>query len=185
MTEAIVSQPLEFRFTWDRGEVVRAVRAVRANVSGRPWWLVFAYPVLLIMIVAVASTLWDGTLSRGALVQAIGPWILFLVAWATLMAWIGPWLTARAQSRENGPGQHTLIGTLSGDGYGTDNGRTQNSIHWNGVLRAVETPEFFLFYYNRNCAFYLPHRAIAPEQLPEVRRVIVSQLGDRAALRHT
>ena len=44
----------------------------------------------------------------------------------------------------------------------------------------VETAEFFLFYYNKKCAYYVPKRALSDDDVLAVRRQMLQELGVRA-----
>lgn len=40
------------------------------------------------------------------------------------------------------------------------------------MARAVESDRFFLFFYNKQCAYYLPKRALSNPQCAEVRALM-------------
>jgi hypothetical protein len=45
------------------------------------------------------------------------------------------------------------------------------------MARALETPEFFLFFYDHRYAFYFPKRLLSPNDIEEVRRLSQSGVG--------
>lgn len=53
-------------------------------------------------------------------------------------------------------------------------------VPWHAMQRAKETDDFFLFFYNKQCAYYLPKRALTSAQIGEVRALMQEGLGDRA-----
>jgi hypothetical protein len=56
-------------------------------------------------------------------------------------------------------------------------------MRWGGILRAVETPEFLLFYVSPSCAMQIPKRAIPnAADLLRARSVIQQALGPKASL---
>jgi hypothetical protein len=50
-------------------------------------------------------------------------------------------------------------------------------VSWHVMARALETPEFFLFFYDHRYAFYFPKRLLSPNDIEEVRRLSQSGVG--------
>ena len=55
-------------------------------------------------------------------------------------------------------------------------------IPWRVFVRVVETGQFFLFFYNSQCAYYVPKRVLDAQQIGMVREVAREALGDRVRL---
>ena len=77
----------------------------------------------------------------------------------------------------NGPQRYEF----TADGLAISNAGVQNLVRWSAFVEAAETSEFFLLYYAKNCAYYLPRRIMGTEeQVDAVRRLLRERLGDRA-----
>jgi hypothetical protein len=50
-------------------------------------------------------------------------------------------------------------------------------------VRAIEAPDFFLFFYNKRVAHYLPKRVLTGPQTREVRALVEENFLGRALLR--
>ena len=54
-------------------------------------------------------------------------------------------------------------------------------MRWDALVEAAETDEFFLFYYSKKCAYYLPKRVVGgPEDQAVLRAFIRQHAGTRA-----
>jgi hypothetical protein len=53
---------------------------------------------------------------------------------------------------------------------------------WSDIVRVVETPDFFLFYYNRRAAHYVPKRVLDAAGIEQVRALVRSKLSHRATV---
>jgi hypothetical protein len=77
----------------------------------------------------------------------------------------------------NGPQRYEF----TEDGLAISNASVKNLIQWSAFVEAAETKEFFLLYYAKNCAYYVPRRIMGPEeQVDAVRRLLRQHLGNRA-----
>jgi hypothetical protein len=51
---------------------------------------------------------------------------------------------------------------------------------WHAMLSGVETAEFFLFFYNKQLAYYLPKRLLDSTGINEIRTMMQNNIRDRA-----
>ena len=59
---------------------------------------------------------------------------------------------------------------------------SSTTVGWDSIVEAIETKEFFLLYFSKRSAFYLPKRATSDEaQRTALRDLLRTQLGHRAA----
>ncbi len=59
---------------------------------------------------------------------------------------------------------------------------SSSTVVWDSLVEAIETEEFFLLYFSKRTAFYLPKRATSDEaQRTALRELLRTQLGPRAA----
>ncbi|HET7551389.1 MAG TPA: YcxB family protein [Gemmatimonadaceae bacterium] len=71
---------------------------------------------------------------------------------------------------------------LSDAGLQMSAGNTSTTVGWDVVLEARETREFFLFFFAKRRAYYLPKRAVGDAVEQElVRDLLRAALGQRAA----
>jgi hypothetical protein len=55
-------------------------------------------------------------------------------------------------------------------------------IPWEVIDHAQETDLFFLFYYGKQCAYYIPKRALSLESTGELRELLRAHLGIKAVI---
>jgi hypothetical protein len=162
-------------FDFDQQEYYRGIRAVQAHNPYR--WVI---PVAGIIVPAVM--IW---LAIGDSWQRIGPWLAFQNAlpWLLLGAFyltMMP-LMARAAAKkalENDPslrGPQTRI--VDEGGVHIVGAGFRQDLRWTDLVKAVETEEFFLFFYNKRQAHFVPKRALAPASVAVVRGLIGSHKG--------
>lgn len=169
-----IPRKLTFRLDLDPAETVRATRAARKT---RRWaWLSWAiYPVILltcVLYLATGTPLWE--LWRYAAVMA-GLAALSLLASFTQRR-------ALRRAYQNTPSLRVpQVYTFSDAGLSIANGMATTSLGWDAFVRAMETREFFLLFYNDRSAYYLPKRVIrGPAAEAELRALLDAHLGVRS-----
>ena len=158
-------------FDFNSSEYYRALRAtMRHNRAVR--WLV---PLLGVGIPALAIWTWvirdwDRLSMVGVIVNG-GPWIA-LGAFYLSMPWLVARVTARRALRDEPSvrGQQTRI--ISSAGLEVRGTNYLQQFTWSDIVRTVETPEFFLFFYNRRAAKYLPKRALGEAETEALRDLV-------------
>jgi hypothetical protein len=171
-----------FRFQWDMGEYIRAARAVTRHLQGNRFRIVFGVLPVLASIALAAAVISpsEGRLERLA---AIVPWLLVLGLWFLFLLWGVPYLNAWQFKRHDPSAKTEMFRVIENEGIQSGTGLSRVALKWEGIGRVIETPEFFLFYYNPRCAHYLPKRTIAgPEELEAVRDFIRTKVAERAVL---
>ena len=170
-----MSAPLTYEFQIDSAETVRASRAVQRRQ--RFAWVTWAiWPLLLALAVLY--------LASGVPWQNL--WLLGLVALFLLTLQL---LTPRIQRRQlrrayadtpnlRGP----QVYQFSDAGLAITGGAATTTLGWDSFVAVAETDEFFLFFYSKRCAYYVPKRAIGKGIYQSALRALLrSQLGSRAA----
>jgi hypothetical protein len=162
-------------FDFDQREYYRGIRAAQAHNPYR--WV-----IPLAGIVLPAVMIW---LAIGDSWQRIGPWLAFQnalpwlllgVFYLTMMP-----LMARAAARkalENDPslrGPQTRI--VDDDGVHVLGAGFRQDLRWTDLVKAVETEEFFLFFYNKRQAHFVPKRVLPLASIAEVRSLLASHDG--------
>jgi hypothetical protein len=183
MPEAVVQSPapgLAFTYRWDFGEHVRLQRALmqhHGRSGGRRW--IFRALLIAMTLVVTLALLGSGSHWRETL-RSLAPWLALFALWMGLLRWGLPYYSAWSYRRTNACVDHDMTRAVSPAGIQLRCHTTATDLRWEGVLRATETPEFFLFFVSSNCAVQLPKRAISTnEQLIQVRQVVQAALGPK------
>jgi hypothetical protein len=171
-----VSVPQTFSFEFDRGEHVRACRAIHRHAL-RPRWtkpLLRAGYVLFLVFVLVNMA---ADLQREQF-PAMLPALAVLVA-SPFLATLSGHAQARQWLKLNPPGSRTVTVTMEEERFRSSNHVGAGEVRWPAAKQVVETSDFLLVYVTKGVAHYLPKRAIPDGQLPGVRQLISSQVGSR------
>jgi hypothetical protein len=161
---------VETQFDFEQGEYQRALQAVmRYNPARR------LIPLMGIVIPGLG--LWFAVGSRW---NAMTPWLRFqnalpwLVLGAFYLALMPMWIRAAAKkAQENDPalrGPQTRI--LDTTGLHVRGASFSQDFAWADIAKAVETPDFFLLFYNKRMAHYLPKSRLSPKAVAEARALI-------------
>jgi hypothetical protein len=166
-------------FDFDATEHYRATRAVTRYSSVRYFTWGFAALALgmlawnILPVLGEADTL---TLFFSAL-----PWLLLGAFWLTFIPMLqrrGARKLPERDASARGP-QERIVDDA---GFHSRGNGVALDVPWHAMARAVETDEFFLFFYNKQCAYYFPKRVLSPADVSAVRGLARAALGDRASL---
>jgi YcxB-like protein len=158
----------------DRYRVIRTI-----TTRQRGWQLFIGGTWVVIAVIAI------GELARG---RPVVPLLVTLLPW-TFIAGISTallpamwYLGARGAVRNAMVrGDHTI--ELAEGGLRESGQVTATVIRWSAIVRVVETADFFLFYYTKSSAFYLPLSAVPPTDLGAVRAFLSAHVpADRTEL---
>jgi hypothetical protein len=170
-----MTAPLTYEFQIDSAETVRASRAVQRRQR-------FAW---------IAWAIWPLLLALAALYLATGvPWqdlwllglvALFLLTLQLVTPWIQRWQLRRAYA-ETPNLRGSQVYQFSDAGLSITGGAATTTFGWDTFVEAAETDEFFLFFYSKRCAFYVPKRAVGKGIYQSALRALLrAKLGRRAA----
>lgn len=166
---------LTYEFRVDPSETVRASQYIRRRQ--RFGWLRWAvWPMLLGLAVLYRATdvpwrdLW-----------LLGVAALFLAALTLATPWVQRRQLQRAYS-ETPSLREPQVYRFSDAGLAITGGPATVTLGWDAIVEALETPEFFLLFYSKRCAYYVPKRSIGGIAEEEALRVLLREhLGTRAA----
>jgi hypothetical protein len=164
-------------FEFDPSEHYKASRIVTRFTAARWIGWGFAAFAAAFALYTVAQG-WDEA-SPAALIIAVLPWLLLGAFWIGLIPLSQRWAARTIATKDasvRGPQERSVdaVGYHSrGNGVGLD-------VPWHAMVRGVETEAFFLFFYNKQCAYYLPKRAVPADDVPLVRSLMRAGLGERA-----
>jgi len=165
-------------FDFDSSEHYRASREVARRISTR--WLARAFALLALIFVGLNVRATWGSPPAYVFVNAL-PWLLLGVFWLSLVPLTQWWAAKRLPARDASV-RGTQERTVDSQGYHSRGNNVALDIPWHAMVRVVETDAFFLFFYNKQCAYYLPKRALTDDQTRQVRGFARDGLGDRVEL---
>lgn len=171
--------PVTATYDYAPADHVRAARAVARQSASR-------YVLWLFVLVPAALLVWTTV----PLVRA-GAWGEAVWGALPLLAVCAFWLVglplmqrraARALPARDASLRGPQTRSVNEAGYHSRGNGVAVDLPWHAMARAVETPGEFLFFYNPQCAYYLPKRVLAADDVPAVRALARAGLGDRARL---
>ena len=170
-----MTAPLTYEFQIDSAETVRASRAVQRRQ--RFAWVAWAiWPLLLALAVfyLTSGVPWQN-------LWLLGLGALFLLTLQSLTPWIQRRQLKRAYAETpnlRGPQAYQF----SDAGVAITGGAATTTLGWDSFVEVAETEEFFLFFYSKRGAYYVPKRAVGKEIYQRALRALLrAKLGTRAA----
>jgi len=169
-----MNSPLAFELVLDPAETVRASQEVERRARTLRGQAVWFFWLLIPLVMA---------LTLHAPLSVLKTYLIVIII-VGLFALIWPAIRERQVRRLyadtpalSGPQSYTF----TDDGLAVANAGVSNLIRWSAFTEAAETSEFFLLYYSRKCAYYLPKRIIDSDALVDaVRAFLRDKLGERA-----
>ena len=157
------------RFEFDSAEHYRATRAVTSRTAWR-WVPVVVGGWLLLVI---AGSVWFAQRTGhalGPLLVSLAPWVALILLWLIAIPAGQRWASSRVGQKDRsleGPQERTVDEA----GYHSNGNGVRLDVPWHIVYSVTETTEFLLFFYNKQCAYYIPKRAMSPEQITRAREL--------------
>ena len=164
-------------YEYDWREHYRASREVTRRMWTR--WLGWGFAAVALILVSLNYFSAAGHVSALGVFLNVSPWLLVGAAWLALIPLMQRRAAKKLPSRDlslRGPQTRSLDAI----GYHFRGNSVSLDIPWQVMLRAVETPEFFLFFYNKQCAYYFPKRALNATEVERARALLKEGLGNRA-----
>ena len=174
---------LTVHFPWDAGEHRRFVRRLQLEAlrHGRSRWVVWA--VVAGFLVDVAWLAWRHHASPSELALVLAPFFTLFALWLALFWWGLPYFNARAYRRRNRCATEEQLRVLTAAGLEIGCASSRAVVPWSAIVRALETPEFFLFFASPSSAVHLPRRALgAAGDRARLRALLRETLRERAEL---
>jgi hypothetical protein len=170
--------PAAAMFEFDADEWYRASRAVTGATVWR--WLIplggLALPAVMIGTNVVPH--WRA-LSAGSIAANTAPWILLAVFYLTFIPRLQRQASRKAQA--NDPSLRGVqLRAVDDAGLKISGANFAQELAWTDLYRAVETPEFFLFFYNKRCAHFMPKRAMSRDGIERTRRLVATHLSSQS-----
>jgi hypothetical protein len=169
-----MTSPLTYEVILDAAETVQASRALRrrqrfAWLEWAVWPLMGGVALLILLLGRDWRALWP--LAAVALVLLLlQPASTWLMRWQLRRAW-----------RETPSLQGPQVYEFSDSGVTITGGASSIRLGWDSFVDAAETEAFFLLYYSKRFAYYLPKRVVGSEaELHSLRELFARKLGTRA-----
>ena len=168
------------QFEYDPAEQYAAARAVTRATNWR--WIIPVFAIGIPLLTIVLTIVPDReSMSVTNMFFSALPWVLLGAFYLALIPMMQkrrakkmiktePWVRGTQERGVDETGFH-----VRGHGLVMD-------YAWSDIQSAIETPHFFLFFYNRNCAHFIPKRALPVAGVDDVRSVIQAHMPSRARL---
>lgn len=89
---------------------------------------------------------------------------------------------AKSQFTKNPMLQQPRTIEISADGVKTDAGVASSDMRWQAYLRFLESDKVFLLYTSPACFVIIPKRVLQPFQTDELRQILQTHIGKKAAV---
>jgi len=167
-------------FLFDAAQLYRAQKEVNRLWKYRWLFWLFAIGFPTVMFVWGILPNW-GRVDGWYLFINMLPWLLLSVFFLTLIP-----VQQRRAAKRLAKSDPTLRGIqrrfvddaglhMQGSGLAVD-------LDWSTMARIVETAEFFLFFYNERCAYYIPKSDASPGAIEAMRATIRNNAPTKARL---
>lgn len=166
---------MEYTFSFNAGEHWRAMRTVD-RLSGA-WRRQAAFALGLSCMVLGWTLVQPGPPGVADLWPLLLPPLLTFV----LVPLLTRWKVSRIPTSDRSV-RGELRRVVSDAGVEAHGNDVSMRFGWDGLRRAVETHEFFLFFYAPRAAYYIPKRAVPAAELPRLRGLLAQQLAGRTRL---
>lgn len=152
---------MTFTFDWQPKEHAQVVNLLQRELFQSGVWRLLKWFVLVVFgfgVVTVTVGLLTGAITTAL---QLAPWVVLIALWIAFFWQMTGRLQARAVRRNDPNVAHPFTYALDENGLHMSMKTTDLQLRWSGMAKVRETPELFLFYYNKRCAYFLPKRAIA------------------------
>lgn len=169
-------------FEYDSKEHYRALRDI-TNLTPYRWVTVISGVVL--PLVAVAVIVWIIRARDGDPLATFMDWlpyILLFFVWAAILP-LSQWRMAKRLPTIDASARGPQERGVDSIGYHQRGNGVALEVPWHAFKKAVETDRFFIFFYTRQCGYYLPKRTLSASDISAVRQIARTALGERARVR--
>jgi YcxB-like protein len=164
-----------YEFDWQ--EHYRASREVARRMWTR--WISWGFAAVALILATLNYFAAAGRASALSIFLNVLPWLVVGAAWVALIPYMQRRAAKKLPSRDSSV-QGLQTRALDATGYHSRGNSVALDIPWHAMLRAVETADFFLFFYNKQCAYYFPKRVLSATEIEKARMLLKDGLGDRA-----
>ena len=166
---------LSYTFDWRRREHADVVSLLLREIFATGFRRVLKWMVIVILMleglyVVVMVALGDvrSVLVIIALLAVVAP---IAAGFYRITGRIRAWQVSRLDPNVGHPVTHVI----DDSGYHVVTRTVTVDLNWGGLHKVRETTDYFLIYYSRHYAYYLPKRVLGTEESEEVVRVSIQQ----------
>jgi len=169
---------MEFRSQFDTQEFLRASKAVEHLTTKRhfTWLLAFGLPLFItgLSLFVAYSNAEEPVWAR----VALWPWLFFPLLSLAGIPLLTRWQLLRAV-KANPRLSGEMVRIVSAEGLESRDAGTAARFEWRAVQRVVTTDEFYLFFYTKKCAYFLPRRLVSAEEHTQLHALLRDHLDAR------
>lgn len=166
-------------FDFDAAEHYRATRAVTRHTPQR--FVAWGFAAFALGLVAWNVVPRWGDVEPLPLFWSSLPWLLLTAFWFAFLPF-SQWRAARRLPERDPSARGTQERAVDDVGYHSRGNGVAVDVPWHAMHRVIETAEFFLFFYNKQWAYYVPKRALTTAAVAELRALTQAKLEARALL---
>jgi hypothetical protein len=148
-------------------EQFRAVIAV--NIRSPAMWASYAFflglPAILVILPVLLGQDWAEYMSENWHLLIVGP-LLAVVGFPLMWLW-----TLHSHRKASPSSQGTQSYRIDDRGVELFGALYRTSLDWAAITRVVETSEFFLLYFGKQAAYFLPKRVLGEPERNQVREL--------------
>jgi hypothetical protein len=166
-------------YEYDAAEHYQALRAI-TRLTPLRWVGLLCFVVLPVGFTALTAFAARATdHDVGEALISIVPYVLLFFFWGALIPW-SQRRRAKRLPKLDPSAQGVQERRVDDVGYHSRGNGVTLDIPWHAVKKVVETEQVFLFFYNWQCAYYLPKRPLDVADVGRVRELACAALGERA-----
>jgi hypothetical protein len=143
---------------------------------GGAWLKALPFLVVAVPLVPIVGVFLADPGRRWVAVVSAVPWVFILAVILLFFRWGFPWLAARLVQREDPSVKGDIKHIVSDHGFTIQTVAATVDLTWDHIRQVVETPDYFLWYHNRRCAYFTPKSAIPQSDLESLRSAVRAHL---------
>jgi hypothetical protein len=172
-----MNDPPVYTFDWQLREHAQVIGLLVRERFGSGVWRVVRWLVVIVLALATVVTVASALLGDFGSALRLGP-LVILVGGMTF--WFEKWtgLIRAWQVRRMDPAvRHPISHALEESGLRVIAKTAETRLSWDGLHKVRETPGFFMFYYGKRIAYYLPKRVVSGlDEVDALRAQILERL---------
>ncbi len=166
---------LGYTFDWQRREHAKVVSLLLRELFSTGFRRVLKWLVIFILLIeglyVVVMVALGDIRSVLVIIGILAVVVPFALAFYRITGYIRAWQVGRLDPNVAHPVTHVI----DESGYHVVTRTATVDLNWSGLHKVRETRDFFLIYYSRHYAYYLPKRVIGSEELEEAVRVAIRE----------
>jgi YcxB-like protein len=167
-------------YEYEPAEHYRALRTI-TNLTPFRWMIPVCVGLPVVLFGLLLWAAWARGDSLASTAWEVSPYVALILFWALIIP-ISQRRRAKRLPTLDASVQGPQERRVDADGYHSRGNGVGVDVPWHALKKVVETDQFFMFFYNWQCGYYLPKRTLGPSEVAEVRQLVQVGMGDRARL---